>query len=197
MRARPGERGYALAALLAAITIMMIALAAALPSWKYVVKNEREEELLFRGGQIADAIKIYQRKRGNALPTSIDLLVKEKCLRKAYKDPMTKDGKWRLLRPGEVAFALPGQQRPGARPSPSPSPGAGTSRPGGLGGPQTSVGPFNGVASLSTEKSLRLFVGQDQYNKWLFIANQPRWVGKPPGPRLAPGVPRPSATPRK
>lgn len=185
MSAKPGERGYAMAALLAGITIMMVALAAALPSWRYVMKNEREEELLFRGGQIADAIKIYQRKRGNALPTSIDLLVKEKCLRKAYKDPMTPDGKWRMLRPGEVAFPPPGQQKPNPTASPTPSP----TRSPGLGGPQTSVGPFNGVASRSTEKSLRLFVGQDQYNKWLFIANQPRWVGKPPGVRLTPGTP--------
>jgi hypothetical protein len=36
------------------------------------------------------------------------------------------------------------------------------------------------VASRSNEKSLRLFNNQDQYDRWLFIAGQPRIVGKPP-----------------
>ena len=72
-RVPSGEGGYAMAALVAAVTIMLIVMAAALPSWKYVMKNDREEELLFRGNQIAEAIERYQKKRGNLLPTSIDL----------------------------------------------------------------------------------------------------------------------------
>jgi type II secretory pathway pseudopilin PulG len=189
--ARSGESGYALVALLAAATIGAIVMATAIPSWRYVMKNEREEELLFRGDQIAKAIERFQRKRGNALPTSIDLLVKEKFLRKAYKDPMTPDGKWRMLRPGEpipVSTTNRGSASPTPRPSPTPQPG------GGIGGPQTVVGPFNGVVSHNTEKSLRLLNGQDSYDRWFFIAGQQRWVGKTPGPQRGPG---PSPTPRQ
>lgn len=177
---RPGaEAGYSLVALVAAVTIMLVVMAAALPSWKYVMKNEREEELVFRGNQIARAIEQFQKKRGNLLPTSLDLLVKEKFLRRAYKDPMTKDGKWRMVRPGEPVFGAGGPlQRPGAgptpRPTPTPTPASSSfGREGGL-------GPFSGVASRSSEKSLRLFNNQDQYDRWLFIAGQPRIVGKPP-----------------
>ena len=74
---------------------MLVLLSAAAPSWRYLVRNDKEEELLFRGGEIADAIARYQRRNGNALPASLDVLVKRHYLRRAYKDPMTKDGKWR------------------------------------------------------------------------------------------------------
>jgi len=60
---RRGESGYSLVALLAAIAVMMILLAAAMPSWRYVMRNDAEEELLSRGGQIADAIARYQRRQ--------------------------------------------------------------------------------------------------------------------------------------
>ena len=110
-RRRP-EAGYSMVALLAAVAIMMVMMAAAVPSWRYVMRNDAEEELLFRGGEIADAIARYQRRNGNALPPSLEVLVKGKFLRRAYKDPMTKHGRWRFLRPGEavapVASGIPG-----------------------------------------------------------------------------------------
>ncbi len=199
-RHRPAEAGYAMAALVASVTIMLIVMAAAVPSWKYVMKNDREEELLFRGNQIAEAIERYQKKRGNLLPTSIDLLVKEKFLRKAYKDPMTKDGRWRLVRPGEpvtgAGAPIPGSGSRGGpasvpTPAPTPTPSSSFGRDAGAG-----IGPFAGVVSRSTEKSLRLFNNQDQYDRWKFVAGQPRIVGKPPQVKtgLAPGA-RPGAAP--
>ena len=97
------EGGYSLVALLASITIMFILMAAATPTWRYIMKNDREEELLYRGGEIADAIVRYQKKNGNTYPTSLEQLVKGKFLRKAYKDPMSKDGKWRLVHQGQAA----------------------------------------------------------------------------------------------
>ena len=55
------------------MTIMLILMGAAMPTWKYVMKNEREEELLFRGGQIADAIERYQKKNGKSLPAALEV----------------------------------------------------------------------------------------------------------------------------
>jgi type II secretory pathway pseudopilin PulG len=195
------EAGYALVALLAAITVMMIAMAAALPSWRYVMKNEREEELLFRGEQIAKGIERCQAKM-KIVPTSIDMLLKNKCLRKAYKDPMTADGKWRLLPPGGVLPAQGAGQgtRPlgSASPSPSPTPAISGSRLGGSGG--NAIGPFTGVVSRSKEKSLRLFVGPgqgpgDEYDKWFFIAGTQFTIGKSQIPNLG-GPPRPGQSPQ-
>lgn len=202
-----GQRGYALIALLAGATIALIAMSAAVPAWKYVTLNDREEELIFRGGEIADSIRRYQQKNGNALPTSLEQLVKGRFLRKAYKDPMTRDGEWRLVRQGEPLLP-PQSQRPG-RPSPSPSagptPGAGGRGSGAAGplggttsGPRsaTGVGAIMGVASRNTAKSLRLFNGRQRYNEWVFVAGQPRIVGRQaitPGVAPGPGQARPGA----
>jgi type II secretory pathway pseudopilin PulG len=218
-----GEAGYSLVGLMAGIAIMLIMMSVATPGWRYVMKNDREEELIFRGGEIADAIQRYQRKNGNALPPSLEVLVKGKFLRKAYKDPMTKDGKWRFLRPGEVmALGPPGSTGPGGRPGapgqpqpgqpgglrPPGAPGTGTQPPGtGPGSTSPTGQPFGstiqGVASLSTDESLRIFNGRERYDEWLFVPGQPRVVGRPMGPAMPgilpatprPGQPAPTPTP--
>jgi len=190
------QRGYALVALLVAVSIMLIAMAVGAPAWKYVTRDAKEEELIFRGGQIADAIGRFQRKNANALPASIDQLVQGRDLRKAYKDPMTKDGEWRLLRQGEAVLpgaAAPGRARGSPAPFGSPTPAPSPSPSLGSGG-SLSVGPFVGVASRSTEKGIRLFNGREHYNEWLFVVNGPRVVGRTnvvpqvPGPRQQ-GIP--------
>ena len=182
---RREEAGYAMAALLAAAAVMVIGLAAAVPSWRYVMQNDREEELLFRGGQIADAVQRYQKRNGGAPPPSFEALVKGRFLRKAYKDPMTKKGEWRLLRQGE-ATAVGVPVRPGAFPTPRPTPAGGTAI----------VVGFIGVVSTSPEKSLRLFNGRQKYDEWTFVAGQPRVVGRQATlPRVVPGGRSPAASP--
>jgi len=186
---RSAEAGFSLVALVAGMTIMLILMGAAMPSWKYVVQNEREQELYFRGDQIAWAVERYQKKNGGAAPPTLEVLVKGKYLRKAYTDPMTKDGKWRFIRVGEVMLprigGLPG--RPGA----SPRPGM---------GPRSDVlGPFIGVASTSKEQSLRVMNGKDHYDEWLFVAGRPRFLGRSgpeiPGGNALPGQKPASAAP--
>jgi type II secretory pathway pseudopilin PulG len=198
------EEGYSLVALMASLTIMLILLGAAGPSWRYIMQDDREQELIFRGGAIADAIQRFQKKSANALPTSLDVLVKGKYLRKAYKDPMTRDGKWRLIHQGEATIPPPasGSPRSNAPPTTQPAPQSG------LVG--SSIGPLVGVASRSTDKSLRLFNGRNHYNEWIFAVGQPRVIGGQLGTALpgstapgglsplTPGSPRPnpSSAPR-
>src|SRR5512145_1661076 len=99
---RHGERGVSLVSVLAALTIMAIMMSAAVPFWQYVMKDAREEELLFRGEQAARGIEKYQKKHGSTLPPNLEILVQQRFLRKAaYKEPLAKDGKWRLVRAGE------------------------------------------------------------------------------------------------
>lgn len=199
-----GERGASLVALLAGMTIMFILMSAAVPSWKYVMKDAREEELLFRGEQIASAIERYQRKTGQ-LPPNLEILVQQRYLRKLYKDPFAKDGKWRLVRPGEPILPPDVEGLGGKGSGSSTGPGGGLQGPGirqptvttlvgsapqagaTIGGAITSGGGgIMGVASLNKDKSLRMFNGRTRYSEWLFMAGQPRMVGRQFGPVVAP-----------
>src|SRR5262245_60027682 len=84
------EQGYAMAALLVALSVMAVLMTAAMPVWKQVARREKEEEVIFRGQQYARAIGLFQRRAGpGVLPPSIDTLTQGKFLRKKYKDPIT------------------------------------------------------------------------------------------------------------
>ncbi len=172
-------------ALMAAVAIMMIMLAAAVPSWRYVMRNDAEEELIFRGGEIADAIARYQKRNGNALPPSLEVLVKGKFLRRPYKDPMTKHGRWRFVRPGEVVGPQVPAGIPGTTGGTTTTTTTTTTRPSAFSQPGVTLGGFQGVASTSTEKSLRIFNGRTRYNEWVFLPGQPRVVGRPVGTGVA------------
>ena len=173
---RPRESGYSMVALIAMLAIMSFALMLALPSWRYLAQDDKEQELIFRGRQISSAVARFQRKNGNALPASFDQLVQGKYLRKAYKDPLTADGKWRILRPGEGVAPRPGVPGAPGRPTPSPSPTA-TPVFGGNSGAQT--GPIAGVASLSPEAGIRSVNGTNIYSRWIFAPNVPFVIGAP------------------
>ena len=90
-RSRRGtsQDGYAMAALLVAMSVMAVMMTVALPVWNTAAKREKEAELVFRGEQYARAIALYQRKFANALPPSVDVLLNDRYLRKKYKDPIT------------------------------------------------------------------------------------------------------------
>ena len=189
-----GRAGFSMPALLAMLAIMTLALMLAMPSWRYLARDDKEQELIFRGRQISAAIARFQRKNGNAFPTSLDQLVEGKYLRRAYKDPMTADGRWRILRPGQAGPVVPGGSTGPGRPTPSPTPAATPTFGGGTG---SSTGPIAGVASLSTEAGLRSVNGTQTYNQWIFAPNVPFVIGGQPalagppagGPNQVPAQP--------
>lgn len=93
-----------MAALLVAMGVMAVWWSVALPVWSMQARREKEAELIFRGEQYARAIAMFQRRYGNAIPTSIDVLLKQKLLRKRYKDPVTGDD-FEVIGPGSPALA--------------------------------------------------------------------------------------------
>jgi type II secretory pathway pseudopilin PulG len=183
---RRTDAGFSLVALVASMTIMLVLMGAGLPSWKYVVQNEREQELYFRGDQIATAIERYQKQNGGTFPLTLEVLVKGKFLRKAYTDPMVKDGKWRFIKVGELMLPRPGslEARAGGRsrtrPSPSPTPRSDQDTR------FDQAAPFIGVASTSEKGSLRIMNGNERYDQWLFVAGRPRVLG-PSGTGMSDG----------
>lgn len=110
---RQGERGYALVALIALMTIMMLFVTAAAPSIRQQTMREREMEAIFRGEEVAEAIRRYTQANNGQLPTSMDQLLegvprgtkKVQILRRAAaKDPLSESGEWRLVRLNEPAL---------------------------------------------------------------------------------------------
>src|ERR1700694_4144288 len=77
------EGGYTLVALIALMTLMALFAMAAAPSILQQSQREREKEAIFRGEEVADAIRIYysaQLRNGRpqglpSLPTDMDQLV--------------------------------------------------------------------------------------------------------------------------
>jgi type II secretory pathway pseudopilin PulG len=115
---RHGERGYTLVALLAVISLMALFAMAAASNLQQQSQREREKEAIFRGEQVADAIRSYYRFKGaqgvNSLPTSMDQLLegipkgtkKLQILRvEASRDPLSKGGEWKLISPTSQDFA--------------------------------------------------------------------------------------------
>ena len=111
------EGGYTLVALLALMTVLALFALAAAPSIRQQAQREREIETIFRGEEVADAIRDYykyHRAQGmpidQALPTSLDQLLegipilggskKRQILRaSATRDPLSAPGEWRFIRP--------------------------------------------------------------------------------------------------
>jgi len=115
---RRSEAGYTLVALLALMTVVAMFAMAVAPSVQQQALREREREAIFRGEQVADAIRDYYRYRvsvsrtigDQALPTSMDQLLQgipipggsktRQILRvSAARDPLTIEGEWRYILP--------------------------------------------------------------------------------------------------
>jgi hypothetical protein len=158
------------------------------------IRREKEEELVFRGFQYAEAIRNFHKKYSR-YPVKLDELleVKPRMIRQLWKDPMTQDGKWGLIfqNQGNPLQAQnpndpnnPNPQVPNDPNNPPPLPpgvsvggaGGGTSDPNnptpGLNGPQqgeaVALGPIVGVYSKSPKTSFLVFYGHNRYSEWRF-----------------------------
>ena len=187
-----GQRGYAMAALLVGIGVMMLLMSVAMPVWRTQAQREKEAELVFRGEQIARAINLYMRKAGGGnYPPSLDVLVQGRFLRKKYKDPMTESGEWDLITAasnmGEGGSPRPQQPARGRGGAPStglsapPSGRASAFPPAQVqSGGGMAAGGIMGVRSKSKETSFRLYKGGgSHYNEWPFLFSS---VSNRPGP---------------
>lgn len=108
------ERGYALIALLALMTVLMITMMAAAPSIRQQTRRDLELEAIARGEEVAEAIRMYIHYKGTP-PTSMEELLegaapqgrtkKIKVLRaSASHDPLSKSGEWRLIKANDRAL---------------------------------------------------------------------------------------------
>ena len=127
-RRRQRGGGFLLLAILLMMALMIVAMTIAAPRIVQQIKRDREEEMIHRGTEYARAIKKYYKKFGR-YPANLEQLDNTnqiRFLRQRYKDPLTKDGKWKLLNYGDIQTLL----NPGAPGTPAAalgSQGQGTS----------------------------------------------------------------------
>jgi type II secretory pathway pseudopilin PulG len=180
-----------MAALLVALAVMAVLMSVAMPVWRHDAQREKEEELVWRGQQYIRAIRLFQTKN-RTFPTSVDMLVQGRFLRKKYKDPITDED----FLPIPAAGAIPGQggrtvggaAGAGGRGGPVAGGRTGTPSMGGLGSGSSGIGSSSafsstsvpggllGVVSKSKDESIRLYQGRNHYNEWTFI-----FVNQQPG----------------
>lgn len=169
--------------LLFVVTAMGIGLLVAVPVWQTQIQREKEEELIFRGKQYVEAVRIYQIKKPGTFPRTLEELVEEKCLRRLFRDPMSPDGKWNviLLPEGGVQMDImrrrqeetPARASAGSR----QTQGQAFSAQSILVAPESALSSVRnarilGVVSSSTLRSFRIYSDQESYDKWLFFYGQ-------------------------
>ena len=208
-RRSEGARGYTLVAAVVLVAVASVLVAAALPAWSHAIKRDKEEELIFRGLQYAEAIRVFQVRFGR-YPVRLEelLTVNPRCIRQLWKDPMTDDGEWGLIYAQGGGPQQPGQRTPGVAPDRRQgSQVAGGSAPSQLGDRRgrraRAVAPILGVHSSSGEKAIKQFAGGATHGDWLFTAdlfpavqpqpgslNLPRsnaaFIGRPFPPEIGP-----------
>lgn len=198
------QKGYALLVILLLGALVLISLSVIVPRIFTQGQREKEVELIFRGEQYQRAIGLFHRKFGR-FPLKVEELLETNnlsFLRKEFPDPMTSDGKWRLIRVGpsgeligsvneRAVFTL---QPSGAQNQAGT--GQATEQPGTSTGGSTTMGPSEpegypiaGVASRSTARSIRIYESYNHYNEWEFIYNPVRAAvaGQPGTPQEGQG----------
>lgn len=192
---RRDERGYTLFALMAVMTLLALFATAAAPSIRQQALREREQEAIFRGEEVAEAIGLYFRYTGR-LPSSMDQLLegvprgtkKIQVLRPAAAiDPLTKD-EWKLIRPRTqtmIQFQRAVMLYAGGRLPPTTrapqlfarygvqvtnivDTGSTSTATEGDDDSSNGIGEFIGVASRNRDESIITYYGIDHHDQWVF-----------------------------
>jgi type II secretory pathway pseudopilin PulG len=158
------QSGYTIVLVLVLIAVLTVGLLAAVPVWETQVRRESEEELIFRGTQIVDAIKLYQKKFPGQFPASLEDLYKKRFLRRLYRDPMTRDGRWDIIVRSERQ-APPKAGGPPAGPAQIMVVAEANLA-------AANAGRLVGVVSRSTHASIRIYNDQASYDQWFFYLGQ-------------------------
>jgi type II secretory pathway pseudopilin PulG len=194
-RRAAAQRGYTLFALMALMTLIALFATAAAPRIQQQALRERENEAIFRGEEVAEAIRLYFRYTGR-LPTSMDQLLegvprgtkKIQVLRpSAAIDPLTND-EWKLIRPRtqtmiqfqRAVMLYAGGRLPATTRDPQLFVRYGVQVTNivdtGSSAPVTSteddstngIGEFIGVASRNRDESVITYYGIDHHDQWIF-----------------------------
>lgn len=168
------KKGYILTATIVMVVILSISMAMIAEKWTYVVKREKENELLFRGEQYAQAIRRFYLTH-KRYPFKLEELVESypRCIRKLYPEPFSKDGEWGIIYLSDLASGkvfkkdTKSQVANGKNSSPNPVPigkiYSKNTQP-------TITGQIVGVYSKCKDRPYKDFMKGEVYSDWKFIA---------------------------
>ena len=156
----------------------------------FQMQREREAELIFRGEQYIEAIRLFKTKYGRNPMTLKEIWEADpRVIRNKWKDPITDSYNWGLIfvgqegRPVETGGQVPGSSQMFPTPTPTPASGSGgfgkSGQPGQAVGPDAQ-GPIAGVHSTSCEDSIKLYEGRSRYCDWRFVLKDQQ-QGRPAG----------------
>lgn len=111
LHARPEQGGFTYLMLIWWVALSGLMLAGLADNWSHAMRRQREAELVFRGGQIRQAIEAYHKvitPGGVAQwPTRLEDLLEDRRgpvpkhhLRRLWPDPITGKPKWGLIKEG-------------------------------------------------------------------------------------------------
>jgi len=151
----PGKSGYALITAIIAINIFAIFSLMASSMWQREIGRENEGEMIFRGNQYVRAITEYRKKHPNTFPPDVEILEKEKFIRKLYIDPVSETGEWNYVVKSRNAnnkslLVIPAE----------------------LLSKYAKSYDLIGVASSSPDESYREYRGKNRYDEWAFYFGQ-------------------------
>lgn len=144
-----------------AVFLIGLSFLIALPVWQTEQRREKEEELIFRGRQYVEAVRLYAQKNPGRLPSSFKDLVDKKCIRRLYRDPLGPNGEWNVI----------------LRPLQDQAAGGGATVSEVLVAPERVLPALKnaqilGVVSSSTNQSVKIYNEQESHDKWLFFYGQ-------------------------
>jgi type II secretory pathway pseudopilin PulG len=166
------------------MALMAIFLTIAVETASFQQRREKEEELIFRGNQVVEAIRLFRARNGR-FPVNLGELVtaKPRVLRKKWPDPMTGLPDWEPVFLGEEGQTVAGG---GVGPSATPTPAL---VPGLAPGTGAKTGAIIGVHSRSCDEAIRLYDGRTRYCDWKFYFDPNKQAGAP-APGAVPTPPR-------
>jgi len=166
----------------AIMAAMAILLTVAVQTASFQMRREREEELIFRGRQIVEGIRVFRARNGRFPGSLVELAEADpRVVRKVWKDPVTRATDWVPIFLGQEGTSPTGPAAGQPPPTPAPTPGP-TPKAGPAAFPPTeATGPVVGVHSRSCEKSIKVVDGRERYCDWKFVFD-PQKVETPRSP---------------
>lgn len=200
------EGGYTLVIVVLAIAIMSILMGVAVQTVEFQMRREREAELIFRGEQYVEAIRLFRMKYGR-YPMRLKEIweANPRVIRKEWKDPITDSEDWGLIFLGQGGRRIGPQNPLGQTPQPTQTvtyegtrPTEDDSSPFGTSGKEgEKIGPIVGVHSKSCDESIKVYQGRTTYCEWQFVFREdgggrlgggaPAGGYRPGGPPVPPG----------